>query len=298
MKVSEAFADIVRQRAYRGLNFDKSSMSVVEKYELGASAKQKLIDLALNDFGYANRAVADRAIHEILRQTDIDYGERRNEVSVDSIDSATTLSLDFSDATCLTMIYDNATDFIVLSDSGGVLRRGDVLQLLGMRLRSGGKLRGMVLRHGAAYPDSDHCYLSEAISGIKVMHAGNFSDNTPADGPAITLEGTYSVLCREPDSDGIFRISTVCGEGETPLFELRLDLMQYSVASGFKARDFDPEALSEAIAVSCDIMDGNNPLLLHTVAPGTLRLRCGGSEYILEIETKVKVSMSPRHENS
>ncbi len=296
MKVSDAFADIVRRRAYRGLGFDKSLMRVVGKYELGAYSKQKLVDTAIDEFGYENKAIADAAIHSILKQSEFDHGERLNDIHLNSVDPGSILILEFSDGTCITLIYDKATDFIVLTDTSGVLVREDVLQVLGLKMICGHELKGIVRRYGAAYPDSDHCYVSECISGIKLMQSESFIEAENNEDYQV-VEGRNTILSHEPDSDGVFRISSFCEEDEYPLFELELDTMQYRIAPGFNARNFDMERLSEAIAASCEVVDGNNPLLLHTVTPGRLKLCLYDSVYLLEAETKIKVSMSPRHED-
>lgn len=295
MQVSNAFADIVRRTAFKGYRFDVQSRRIEPDLELNSFQTNKLIELAISSYGYKNHIDVERDIVQILTSVGEFNVTHVQDIELFNLESGTLVGFGFRDGTQLRLIYDVEGRFIVLSDTSGVLRRGDNLNWLSCNLSIGDRIIASVVRNGAVYPDPDTCYYSDYISDVGVVYVSPYVplyDATVLKSESV-IPGSAYVFSKGPNINGIFDSSGLTAEASEAMFSLDLARMEYSLNPKFISRIHESESLMDLLARSCEIVSGNNPRLLQTIEPGHLSLTNIRRNRCLKISKKLKVSMSP-----
>lgn len=293
MPVSKAFKELVLNVASKGYHYDALLRIVRPRIHLDSYLKDRLRRTAIEQFGFKTDIEADAAIREILRQVESVFSGNYAMLDMANLEKGTLISFALADGTILSLLYNGGNDFIVISDSSGVLRPDDRMSWLCIHISQGEKLRGTVYRNGMPYPDSDKCFVSENISEIYVTLPG-FEDETAGsdlEGGETVVKGSRIVYSRCPTKEGYFLSSSLCDLDENPLFEINLGSMEYVVAGSFSPGKAVRSEVEQAIGYGCEITVGDNPLRVKTAAPGFLKAITSSTGLLLQIQTKLQVRL-------
>lgn len=170
MQVSSAFRDQVLSTALKGFKHDEYSGKIVSDLRLSSKEINGLVDIARNVYGVESPSQARLLINSIVGETDpfSTRPESQTTLRLDNIQKGDTIELTHGDGTVLRLIAVSGYEFRVIYDSGYVLKAGDCLRPLSLRVVRGMPLYFEARRAGRRYPADSLFYAVSSVTSITV----------------------------------------------------------------------------------------------------------------------------------